>query len=1056
MSSELRWGDLLVAGNDRRSALRARHRNGVDTVEVTQRGHRLAVTFLERVPRGLNRANVRVDGPAGSLPVTVRALINPTTADPEREDRLIVELDRRGSPGTYRLSLVERRHDGLPGNQPLHGIDPRFATVDFAFDIGDPNPILGVAPPGSPPALLEDISYLGRDYEGLRQLILDRMSVTIPAWTERHIPDIGITLAELFAYVGDDLSYYQDAVATEAYMQTARRRISVRRHARLVDYRMHDGCNARAWVSLEVAGVVELELDDIGFAASAAGPVSGQAAIDLALLAPTVRDALTHYTPLAGPAAAARRFALKPAHNKIRLWSWGEHTSALAAGATSAVLVDGAPRREAEGAPRGEAGDAPRGKAGDAPRGKAEGAPRGEAEGAPRGEAGRTLTLSAGDVLLLEETTDPAAPGLAPADPDHRQAVRLVSVRQLVDELYAQPLLEVTWAAEDALAFELPVRSGGVACSCARGNTMLVGHGLRTSETIDLTRPQLGQAGLTFSTPFPDPSLVARHQAHTLRRLDAELRAQLEAARIAARRGRPISKAFLRDLRALFGSALLDELDLGAEAEVVVVEDEVAVLVVEDEDGVEDRVEVEVEVEIEDRVEDRVEAEIEDRVEVEVEDGVEIEDRVEVEVELDDRVGVEVELDWAESETARAERQARGLGQILLAADRLLAGRRRRAEALASMAEMAGPLDPLLLAELVDDWGHELTATLDPGRPACFGPAAGALTQDPRRALAQLRLADASSSPAQTWDAASDLLDASADQLLVLPEVDDGGVAHLRLSAQPESATALTATYLAGNGTAGNLLAGAISAIYSVAGGSRTAALAPIEVVRNPLPAGGGIDAEDPAAVKLAVAGAYLESQQRALTAADYARLAESLPGVRRAAAELRWTGAETVVEVAVQPVVGEDPQPTLLDDVARSLAASRRIGHVLIVRAPRYRPVVVAVEVTLDDETVRAEAAATLAAVLSSGWLADGTPGALNPANVGFGQPVHASRIVAAVHALDGVDDVALTRFSFADGPPHVVADTLSPAALEIVRLDNDPRTPSNGYAIVALVGGR
>ena len=37
-------------------------------------------------------------------------------------------------------------------------------------------------------------------------------------------------------------------MANEAYLETARRRVSVRRHARLVDYRMHDGASARAWV----------------------------------------------------------------------------------------------------------------------------------------------------------------------------------------------------------------------------------------------------------------------------------------------------------------------------------------------------------------------------------------------------------------------------------------------------------------------------------------------------------------------------------------------------------------------------------------------------------------------------------------------------------------------------------------------------------------------------------------------------------------------------------------------------------------------------------------
>ena len=70
----------------------------------------------------------------------------------------------------------------------------------------------------------------------------------MPAWQERSPADIGIALVELLAYAGDQLSYYQDAVATEAYLGTARRRVSVRRHARLLDYPMHDGCNARAWV----------------------------------------------------------------------------------------------------------------------------------------------------------------------------------------------------------------------------------------------------------------------------------------------------------------------------------------------------------------------------------------------------------------------------------------------------------------------------------------------------------------------------------------------------------------------------------------------------------------------------------------------------------------------------------------------------------------------------------------------------------------------------------------------------------------------------------------
>lgn len=95
---------------------------------------------------------------------------------------------------------------------------------------------------------VDDVTYLARDYESLRARLLDRLAVTLPDWSSRYAPDVGVTLIELVAYLGDRLAYRQDAVATEAYVATARRRISVQRHARLVDERMHDGCAARALV----------------------------------------------------------------------------------------------------------------------------------------------------------------------------------------------------------------------------------------------------------------------------------------------------------------------------------------------------------------------------------------------------------------------------------------------------------------------------------------------------------------------------------------------------------------------------------------------------------------------------------------------------------------------------------------------------------------------------------------------------------------------------------------------------------------------------------------
>lgn len=70
--------------------------------------------------------------------------------------------------------------------------------------------------------------------------MLDRLANIIPDWQERNPSDIGIAAVEVLAYAGDHLSYFQDAVATEAYLDTARRRVSMRRHARLLDYPMHE------------------------------------------------------------------------------------------------------------------------------------------------------------------------------------------------------------------------------------------------------------------------------------------------------------------------------------------------------------------------------------------------------------------------------------------------------------------------------------------------------------------------------------------------------------------------------------------------------------------------------------------------------------------------------------------------------------------------------------------------------------------------------------------------------------------------------------------------
>lgn len=103
------------------------------------------------------------------------------------------------------------------------------------------------------------VDHLTRDYAGLRRLLLDQLAADLPGWNDASPADLGVVLTELFAYLGDHLSYAQDAAATEAYLGTARFRESVRRHARLLDYSLHEGAAARTWLTVTGDAVTTLD-----------------------------------------------------------------------------------------------------------------------------------------------------------------------------------------------------------------------------------------------------------------------------------------------------------------------------------------------------------------------------------------------------------------------------------------------------------------------------------------------------------------------------------------------------------------------------------------------------------------------------------------------------------------------------------------------------------------------------------------------------------------------------------------------------------------------------
>jgi hypothetical protein len=101
------------------------------------------------------------------------------------------------------------------------------------------------------------IDYMARDYESLLQAMRDLVPQKLPEWQDyANEADFGNVLLELFAHIGDILSYYQDRVANESFLGTARTRRSVIEHLRLIGYKLGTAAPAAASLSLTVPGTV--------------------------------------------------------------------------------------------------------------------------------------------------------------------------------------------------------------------------------------------------------------------------------------------------------------------------------------------------------------------------------------------------------------------------------------------------------------------------------------------------------------------------------------------------------------------------------------------------------------------------------------------------------------------------------------------------------------------------------------------------------------------------------------------------------------------------------
>lgn len=1021
--------------------------NGLDYLKVNEQQTILTVYFLGHAPANITENNVRIDGGTRIPNIKVKKIHLCDPKDPRVDGCLQIEVDRPGDFSTYTLRLVETNAHGLPGNEPLEGFDPRYAQLDFSFKASCPTDLDCAPADTCPPASLDEpeINYLGKDYDSFRQLILDRLSLIMPDWKERHVPDLGITLVELLAYVGDYLSYYQDAVATEAYLDTARQRISVRRHAQLVDYAMHEGCNARAWVYVEASDDTPLGVIEDVYFISSTNRSFGQV-----LTSDDLRDIpfsdYEVFEPVTQQPNQPLQFYVK--HNDISFYTWHERECCLPRGATSATLIDEwAKEEESEPYPdesrygkdsardyqseqRTVPGKAQKRITPYAPKKPKEKDPYAEPEDPygrenpyahtppPKLPPARLLHLKAGDVLIFEEMLGPVTGVKADADPTHRHVVRLTRVEPGIDTLYEQPIVEIEWAAEDALPFPLCISAIGRAPDCqylkdvsvAHGNVLLVDHGRRVGstgteqpeswevpalpeqdagcfaegeprETLLLAAPfrsRLKREPVTYRAPFPKPSVVARQQFHLLSRLMVAVRARVEQLWREVRDGRPLTDDEIKEMRVVFGDEALP------------------------------------------------------------------------------LSGTSSYLD-----------HARLLRKLLPHEDRLLAKKARRVRSLATRALAGYVLRENEQQELAEMLGAPVVGDIGLGGSQLLGPASLALMQDPREALPCVSLDEQqldSTAPDQTsrtWTPQLELLESNARDRDFVVEIDNSGRAHLRfgdgdLGRVPIPGTRLTATYRVGNGTRGNVGAEAIShfVFRKPTSGSKPR-------VRNPMPAQGGVDPEPFSEAKLFAPMTFRGQLERAVTADDYALLAQrSAPAKiqRAAAAPLRWTGSWYEVSVAIDPFGSEVLDQNLREEVEGYLYRYRSIGRDLRVRAANYVPLEVVMSVCVLPHYLRALIEAELLDLFSNRTLSAGKLGFFHPNNVSFGEGIYLSKLVALAQSVTGVESVRVTTLQrLFEAPNQEIENGILPLGpLEVSRLDNDRNFPERGKLFLDVRGGR
>ncbi len=269
----------------------------------------------------------------------------------------------------------------------------------------------------------------------------------------------------------------------------------------------------------------------------------------------------------------------------------------------------------------------------------------------------------------------------------------------------------------------------------------------------------------------------------------------------------------------------------------------------------------------------------------------------------------------------------------------------------------------------------------------------------------------------------------------------------------PPLNASLRASYLVGGGAQGNVAPDTVTVISSGVSVQAT--------VTNPVGASGGADRESIEHARRNAPGVY-RSQQRAVTA-DFARLAESFPGVARAVAVApAWDhtvppGPTTADQAGpglvswnyIDLIVVATGSLNLNDQLRASLMqyfeSRRMVTTILSIREPVF--VAVDLTVQLGVEPTFYAGDVQLRAV-------EALEGLFSLDNSDFGKPFYLSKVYEAVDGIDGVAFADVSTFSGRRSYP--AGEVVDPGAAAAGRIPLRPREfPREGTVIVTTTGG-